>query len=246
MLPGPTNQFHWDGESFKEIIGFGKWVFLSSVLGFLVFNGDRLLIGAYANSHQLGVYSIAFLFASFPQLIVTQLAGRVAFPALSEVARNDPKRLKETYYKFRLPFDLFTLSISGMLATAGSQLIHILYDSRYHTGGPILEILAIALIAGRFQLTEQCYLALGKPKLLTPLYIARLICLYTAVPLTFMTSGFNAAVWAIALTPFVTLPIIFYFKHKAGLLSLRRELLALPIFLTGAALGYLCTAAQLP
>src|SRR5262249_15420767 len=59
-LSGVANGWQWDRSAFWEIIHFGKWMFISSVLFFLVSNGDRLLLGGLVNSTVLGVYVIAF------------------------------------------------------------------------------------------------------------------------------------------------------------------------------------------
>src|SRR5262245_5362607 len=37
-LPGVANRWEWDRSAFREIIQFGKWIFISSILGFLVIN----------------------------------------------------------------------------------------------------------------------------------------------------------------------------------------------------------------
>lgn len=239
MLPGPSNHWAWDAAAFKEIIGFGKWVFLSSIFGFLVINGDRLLLGGLVDAKQLGLYSIAFLIVNTLQVVFTQLTSGVAFPALSEVARETPTQLKATYYKFRLPVDIAMLFCAGVLFTFGSTIIHLLYDSRYFAAGPILEILACGIIAARYQLVEQCYLALGKPGAQTLINTMRLFALYVLVPGAFWLYQFKGAVWAIALNPFMSLPVIFFFKTKYQLLDIKKELLVLPILLLGAGAGKL-------
>ena len=63
-LPGVANRWDWNGSEFREIIHFGKWIFVSSVLGFLVINGDRLLLGGLVDATVLGVYMIAYLIFS--------------------------------------------------------------------------------------------------------------------------------------------------------------------------------------
>jgi O-antigen/teichoic acid export membrane protein len=61
---GQRPNFALDKNSVKEIVGFGKWIFLGSILGFLLSQGDRLLLGGFINSELLGIYSIAFFMAN--------------------------------------------------------------------------------------------------------------------------------------------------------------------------------------
>lgn len=237
-LPGPNDRWHWDKKTVDEIIGFGKWIFLSSIIGFLVSSGDRLLLGGLVDARLLGLYSIAYLIVSFPQNLVGQLIGSVAFPAISEVVRNNPVRVRDVYYKFRLYFDSAALFVGGVLFTFGSGLIELLYDHRYSDAGPIIEILALSMIAARYQLAERCYLALGKPDLLMPLNLLRLASMYVFVPIAFKLYHFEGAIWMIAMNEFVTLPLTLYFKLKNGIFDWKKELAVLPVFLIGAAIGW--------
>ena len=130
MLPGAGNRFRWDPPAFRELLAFGKWVLVSSTLGFFAMNGDRLLLGGLGSAHELGLYAIAFLVLSAARQGLSMLAASVAYPALSQVVRMQPARLAAAYYKARLPMDLCSLGLAGFLFAAGDRLIHILYDSR--------------------------------------------------------------------------------------------------------------------
>src|SRR5262249_50326498 len=59
-LRGPLDRFEWDRAALRQLVHFGKWVFLSSAFGVLAMNGDRLLLGAWVDPTILGYYSIAF------------------------------------------------------------------------------------------------------------------------------------------------------------------------------------------
>ena len=84
-LPGTSNRWQWDKLAFREIVHFGKWMFLSSILGFLVNSGDRLLLGGLISSNELGIFSIAYLIPNSVEQIPTKIMADVSFPALSEV-----------------------------------------------------------------------------------------------------------------------------------------------------------------
>ena len=112
-LPGHPNRWQWDRAAFEEIFGFGKWIFLSSILGFLVGNGDRILLGGLMNANVLGVYSIAFSISSIVEQIVGRIVSGVAFPALSEIARERRHDLKAAYYKFHGPIAAGHIPLRG-------------------------------------------------------------------------------------------------------------------------------------
>ena len=103
----------------------------------------------------------------------------------------------------------------------------------------MLQVLALSLVAVRYGITQQAYLALGTPRYLAIVNVVRFVSLYTLVPLLYYFAGTQAAIWGIALHALVTVPFIYGFGARLGLIDIRRELLvlvALPV-------GYLCGSA---
>jgi O-antigen/teichoic acid export membrane protein len=238
LLAGPRNHLHWDPVAFQEILRFGKWIFAMSIFGFLAANGDRLILGGLTDAKTLGMYSIAFFMVSALREVFSKLIQNVGFPAFSEVARERPALMKETYYKVRRPLDMVTLLAAGALFFAGHLLVQILYDHRYHPAGHMLEILSIGLFEVRYSIAGQCFLALGKPQLLVPIIAIQAIALYVFMPLAFAKWGFDGALWVVGGSALMTLPLTFYFKMKFGLFDGRQELRTLPWLFYGLALGW--------
>lgn len=236
-LAGPANRWQWNRDDFRDILGFGKWVFLSSIFGFLVINGDRLLLGGLVDAEMLGLYAIAFLIVNTVQVLLSQLMASVAFPALSQVAREAPQRLGEVYYKLRLPMDAAWLLVAGGLYSLGPTLIGLLYDPRYADAGHMLSVLALGGVAARYQLIDQCCLALGNPRLLSLANGLRLAALYVLLPVLFLRFGMEGALWAIVVAPWASLPPLLHFAARHGLFSLAREGAMLPLLPAGWALG---------
>jgi O-antigen/teichoic acid export membrane protein len=210
---------------------------LSSVLGFLVNSGDRLILGGMVNSSILGLYAIASLFAGSVEGILSKIMADVAFPAFSEVVRNRVEHLKVSYYKILVVIASIAYFASGFLMTFGQCLIDLLYDNRYAAAGWMLEVLAAVLLTVPFRLATQSFLALGMPKLQSYVIIFRLISLFTFTPLGFHFFGATGAVVAIALSHFCYLPIIAIYNFKHGLFDVWRELSMLVVFPIGLAVG---------
>ena len=49
----------WDRAHLRSIFGFGKWIFLSSIIGFVAAHGEKLLLGGAMTAAGFGVYAIA-------------------------------------------------------------------------------------------------------------------------------------------------------------------------------------------
>jgi O-antigen/teichoic acid export membrane protein len=233
FLPGERNALHWSRDDFGEIFHFGKWIFLTSILGFLSSSGDRLILAWLIDPAMFGLYSIALFMISALQDIFIRLSGSVAFPVFSEVVRQRPSELASVYYKFRLPLDVASLLATGLLFSSGHLLIDLLYDERYRAAGHMLEILSIGIFQVRYYLASQCFMAMGLPRLLVPIIVVRLIVLFGLLPVFFHFFGLEGAIWIAGGSVLFTLPVTFYLKLKHGLFDLRRELMVLPLLLVG-------------
>lgn len=236
-LPGVANRWQWDPAAFHEIIHFGKWIFLSSILGFLVNSGDRIFLGGLISATTLGVYAIAFLIISTVETLLTKIISDVSFPALSEVVRERPAALKASYYRFHVIVASFTYLVAGVLMTSGHALIGFLYDERYGQAGWMMEVLATALLTIPFRVAPQCFQALGMPRLLSNIIVIRLITLCLATPIGFHFFDLPGALWGIVFSAFSALPPTIFYKVRYGLFDLRKELLLLPLALVGMAAG---------
>jgi O-antigen/teichoic acid export membrane protein len=235
-LPGTKNRWHWDKGAFAEIFHFGKWIFASSILGFLVGNSDKLLLGWMVDSSVLGVYAIAFLMFSAVEQIISRIITGVAFPALSEVARSE-RDLKAAYYRFHAVVASIAYFSAGALVTSAPTLVGVLYDARYADAGWMLQILAAILLVLPLQIAVQCFVVLGVPQLLTRTLIVRLAALIAAMPIGFALFGLSGALWGIVVSQFAAFLTLALFTSKLGLLHLGKEMVALPVMLVGACAG---------
>jgi O-antigen/teichoic acid export membrane protein len=238
LLPGIPNRFEWSRSAIHEILHFGKWVFLSSVVGFLVNNGDRMMLGGLIGARELGIYVTAFFIVSSINAVAGKLMGNVAFPVLSDAVRTRPAELKRLYYRFRRPFDWGLFFLVGLLFETGRNIIFVLYDPRYASAGAMLEILSISLLASRYNLADQCYMALGHPRVMTLLIAIRAVALFTLLPLAHAKYGMNGALWAIVISTFSSIPATIYYKFKFDLLELKKELVPIPMLFLGIGVGY--------
>ncbi len=242
-LEGPNNHLRWDRTALTELIVFGRWILLSSMVGVLAMYGDRMWFGASMSAAQLGVYSIAVLILGAVQTALMKIVGAVALPAFSEAARADDKeRLKALYHRFRLLVDLLVLFICGGFLTASPLLIGWMYDDRYSEAGPMLAILSLSFIVMRYTLAHQVWIALGLTKYQAMDNIIRLVSLWGLLPLLLAIGGVEWAIWGVALHAVPTLVLVVYVNCKLDMFSLKRELVVLPMLLVGALCGALLTA----
>ena len=241
-LPGPPNRFQWNRDAFHEVFDFGKWVFVSSSVSFFVSSGDRLLLAAFLDATTMGYYTVALLLTNALQDAMGRVVGIAVLPALAEVLRDKPSQLASTLYRIRWPIDVACLLGAGMLFMLGDPIVHILYDKRYAGAGWMLSVLALTLVATRLNIFDECLLAMGRIRLLSFLNAVRLIALYGLVPLGYALFGVPGAVAAVVASALFNGGCLLVVQQRLGLLKVRRELLALPLFGAGLAIGWVGAA----
>ena len=238
-IQGMSNQLMWDRAIFKELFSFGKWMLLTTILGYLVGSGGQLILAGLIKADVFGVFTIALFMSVALQEVLSKVVTNVTLPVLSKVGRERREELSEVYYKIRFPIDLAILFICGVLFYSGHLITDVLYDHRYANAGHMLEILAVSLFGSRYVLSEQVYIALGKPRLLMPAQILQLLVTFIVIAPVYNAYGLEAAIWVIALTPLLALPVTVYFMIKYGFFNLKKELYVLPALPAGLAIGAL-------
>jgi O-antigen/teichoic acid export membrane protein len=238
VLAGPRNSLRFSAPAAREIFKFGRWVFVSSSISFLASNLDKILLGSFATAETVGIYSIASQMILAIHDVVNRAANRVGYPAISSVYRSGQAGLAASYYRARIPADVFCLLAAGTLAICGEQIVALLYPARYSAAGQYLSILAVSLIGVRFVLLGQVYLVLGSSELIIYEQAAKLVFLVAGMWVGFQHLGPVGAIWGIAFSYVAAaFTSALWVGRRLGLWKARRELLALPLLATGLVAG---------
>lgn len=244
LLPGQRIRPCWDADSAREIIGYGKWLFVSSVTYFLAAQGEKLILGATLGLVTFGVFSIASnLMAAVIGLYAT-INGRVIYPGMSKVLLDaDQEAMRRAYCRAQQLVDLVLGAASGVLLMAGHRVVALLYDARYADAGWMLQILALGLLALRHQVVEQVMFAQGRPGWASANNVLRALGLAVFIPAGYMLGGERGAILGVMISQFASWPLYYRYKYANGLLNRASEQLWLPALLLGATAGWLLDAA---
>jgi O-antigen/teichoic acid export membrane protein len=236
-LPGRKDRFEWNRKAVAELVRFGRWILLSSAISVAAMNGDRLMLAAWTTPTILGYFSIASNLSTVVESIANRIFGSVAMPALSEIARHQPYRFPEVYFRMRWLSDPLFIFISGGLFAAGGGIVKLLFDARYAPAGEMLHWLSLSLIFSRYGLAQNAYVALGRPNYITVINFAKVISLFTIVPTLFYFFGIEGAIIGLAIQLFPIVPIIFWFNRKHHLNNIKLEIAVLAIWPFGWLVG---------
>lgn len=182
FLPGTANRFRWEPAAVRELVTFGKWIFLSTAFWFFASQGDRAVLGKFLTLESLGIYNIAFFLASFAMQLGTAVTGRVMIPVY-----RDAKHEVSKIAKLRFAISGVTLTLLLVMALVGPWLVGVLYDPRYALGGAIVTLLAVAQIPQVIGMSyDQAALAAGDSRRFFVVSASRAV-----LQITFLIAGVN-------------------------------------------------------
>ncbi|QCO57182.1 polysaccharide biosynthesis protein (plasmid) [Pseudorhodobacter turbinis] len=161
FMPGDRNRLRWEKMAGSELLHFGFWIFLSSVCGFLVSQGDKAVLGKFLSIEGLGIYNIGAFLAMFPIMLGSTVTARVLIPIYREHTEVDPVALARLVRLRRIVTGGLILGLA-VLALAGPFIVNLLYDVRYSAaGGVMVAICSVQMIVVIFLTYDQAALARG-------------------------------------------------------------------------------------
>lgn len=161
----------------RELFGFGKWVFGSSVLVFLLIQGDDIFVGKILGVTLLGFYQMAYKFSNIPATEYSHLIATVIFPAYSKLQHNLSK-LREAYFKVLQLTGLISIPLAGGILILGQDFTTIFLGEKWLPMVPAMQILALfGMFRAIGATTGAVFLAIGRPEIRTKIQSAQLILL---------------------------------------------------------------------
>ncbi len=145
-LAGHRNRLRWDPSAARELIHFGKWIFVSTLFSFFSSQGDKLVFGKFLTLHVLGIYNIGYYLGSFPLMLGTELVGRVMIPIYREVREMGTASSARKLRTMRYLMTGGVIGLMAALAIVGPFLVDFLYDDRYLHAGAMLVLISLAMM----------------------------------------------------------------------------------------------------
>jgi O-antigen/teichoic acid export membrane protein len=139
----------WNPHYAKKIFKFGWPLMINGVLMYLIFQGDRFVIGA---AHQLfpkssftlgdlGVYSVAFGLTLAPSLLVASVSSSLFLPLLSRT-QHDRHQFQRRYFVCAQVIGLGAAMITIPFVAAGGPLVVFVYGQKYAAAAHFIGWLA--------------------------------------------------------------------------------------------------------
>jgi O-antigen/teichoic acid export membrane protein len=132
----------------RSMVRFGGIVTLNSLVAYLAYNANKILIGRFWGATAIGIYGRAYQLINIPTDNLNSTAGEVVFSVLARL-QDDPPRLKRYFLRgFSLILGL-TLPTTIACALFADDLVLVLLGPKWKDAAVIVRLLAptIAVLA---------------------------------------------------------------------------------------------------
>ncbi len=203
IIPGMKYRIILSREHVFEIISFGKWILLSTIVYFLAMNFDRLFLARSLPFQILGIYGVARSLADVLSLLVARIGSMVIFPMVA--AAGHSKHILKEKLSFSRNKMLLALAVAVSLFVSVSDLVVLLlYDDRYKAAALMLPVLAVGVwFSVLCTLSESVLLGIGRPSYGALANVVKFVWLLIGLPIAIGNYGVAGAVVVIASSDFV-------------------------------------------
>lgn len=192
---------------FKELAGFGGWVWGANLLHFLANQGDDVVVGRMLGAPALGLYRMAFAYAGLPATEITHVVSRVTFPAYAKLSGDLPA-LRRGHLRAVQATALVSAPLAVGIAVMAPSFVRLILEPAWEPMVVPLQILAAwGLIRSISATTGPLFQGLGRPDIITRLVLLKLLTLLAVIfPLT-ARFGLAGTSLAVGLSAAVSYPL---------------------------------------
>lgn len=203
--------FAFNTDEFFKLFKFGKWVFGSGVLVFLIVNIDTTVIGKILGVTILGYYQIAFRLGNFAATDIVLTFSRAIYPSFSLV-KQDLNILKKYFLTTILFIFITTMPIMLIIGFYAESFVTYFIGSNWlEVIVPLKILVAFGIIRSMASMCGYVFWALGKPKIATNISFFQLILISIIIlPLTNQFGIIGTAI-SVTIPLFISSFISFYY-----------------------------------
>lgn len=238
-LPGIVNRLRWEKEAAVEIFHFGKFVFLSTMVSFLLTQGDKLILGLFISTALLGIYNIGYVMGHLPVVLIRAVTNTVVFPLYRMRPPAESAHNQANIFRAQRGLIAGALGVNIILGLFGIPLVDFLYDDRYSLAGPVIVLMAIANVPlVIFDVYAKALMAHGDTKKMFQIQLITVLVQITLLLPGVKYFGIAGAIIAPGVATLLTYPVLRGYVSRYKALDTKGDMLFL---IAGVAVsGLLC------
>lgn len=237
-LPGIRNRFRWDPAAVSSLLNFGRWIFVNTMLTFLVSQSDKLVLGKLVPLAVLGVYNTASQIVMLPTNLFGQLSNQVAFPLYTgTILRNE--KLGPIFKNIRWMALLASGWVLATMIAAGPALVRLIWPQEYWEAGWILQVLCVGAVFATIEtLNSHALLALAQQRWNVVSRVAMMCGMAVTITVGYLQYDFVGAVVGFAAAELFRYAVSGYAITKNGISAWGQDLKLMVLLGGSIALSY--------
>jgi lipopolysaccharide exporter len=138
----PLFRHHTSAETFE----MGRTVFFTNIVNWLLTNVDRIVIGRMLSTHAVGLYNVAYNFASIPYVLLIN-SLQPTFLAAGAKLQDDLRQLGQAWLTLLACVLVFLLPAAVLMSMLAGDLVLVLYGEAWSEAGWVMAVLFLCLPA---------------------------------------------------------------------------------------------------
>lgn len=194
-------------EKRSELFGASKWLVVNNMLAFLNGRAADFVIGRFAGSAGLGVYTISSEISTLPTTELVAPINRAAFPGYARLA-SDLAKLRDSFLNVISMIALFAVPAGFGIVALADMLVPACLGWKWMAAVPLIQVLAVYGVFGALQTNiSYVYLAVGRPRLITVVAILQFVLFFALLMPATWYYGATGAAWAFLGTAVLMAPV---------------------------------------
>jgi O-antigen/teichoic acid export membrane protein len=198
-LPGFKNRFEWDRLAARSLIRFGRWIFISTVITFLVMRIDQFTLSGLMGMALFGVFWIAMQLSDALAQFLLGFGSRLLLPLYARLKDEGDESLRRNVTRVRLLLLGLALPPTVLVIAYGEWIVKFLYPPEFEAAGWMLKVLSVGAIGSI--VSHSCLpvlLAVGDSFRHLMTFVGQLIILAIAIAVGAYLGGAEGVIFAVA------------------------------------------------
>jgi O-antigen/teichoic acid export membrane protein len=229
----------WAPQIARYFLRFGSRNTVASALLQALNHVDDLWTGSYLGKTQLGYYSRAYTFATYPRVILASSINKVAGGTYAELKENR-RRLSQAFFRANAFLVRGGFFLAGILALIAPEFIHLVIGDKWLPMLQAFRLMLVFTMLDPIKVTvADLFVAVGRPEQVVQARIVQLVALVAGLFLLGPYFGISGVALAVDLMLVIGIAILLWQARNYVDISLVR-LFAVPTLALalGLALGY--------
>jgi O-antigen/teichoic acid export membrane protein len=133
------------GIGIRSMMRFGGTMTLNSLVMYVTFNFEKVLLGRFWGAEAIGIYGRAYQLIRIPTDNLNSAVGEVAFAALARL-QDDPGRLRRYFLKGYSLVVALTVPVTIACAVFADDLVFVALGPKWKNTAPIFRLLAPTIL----------------------------------------------------------------------------------------------------